>query len=47
LLIIVGTAPLPSGLRASLHDGKNTLLLTIQDESSTTQDPLGKRAETM
>jgi len=35
LLIIVGTAPLPSGLRASLHDGKNTLLLTIQDESST------------
>ena len=45
LLIIVGTAPLPSGLHASLHDGKETFLLTIQNKSSTTQDPLGKRAE--
>lgn len=39
LLIIVGTAPLPCGLHASLHDGKETLLLTIQNESATTQNP--------
>ena len=39
LLIIVGTAPLPSGLHASLHDSKETLLLTIQNESYATQDP--------
>ena len=39
LLIIVGTAPLPIGIHPSLHDGKATLLLTIQNESSTIQDP--------
>jgi len=39
LLIIVGTAPLPSGLHASLHDSEETLSLTIQNESPTTQDP--------
>ncbi len=39
LLIIVGTAPPPSGLHASLHDSKETLLLTIQNEPSTTHDP--------
>lgn len=41
LLIIVGTAPLPRGLHASLHDGKETLLLAIQNESSTARDPSG------
>ena len=33
LLIIVGTAPPPSGLHASLHNGKDTLLLHMADES--------------
>lgn len=39
LLIIVGTAPLLSGLHASLHDSKEILLLTIQNEPSTAHDP--------
>lgn len=46
LLVIVGTAPLPNGLHASLHDGQHTLSLTILNESSTTQDQLGGCAET-
>lgn len=33
LLIIVGTAPLPSGLHASLHNGQETLLF-IASESA-------------
>ena len=31
LLIIVGTAALPSGLHASLHDGSDMLLLHLED----------------
>jgi integrative and conjugative element protein (TIGR02256 family) len=46
LLIVVGTASLPSGLHATLHDGKHTLSLTILNESSTTQDQLAERTET-
>jgi hypothetical protein len=38
LLIIVGTAPLPSGLQASLHDDKHTLMLHMADETVRTED---------
>ena len=33
LLIVVGTDPQPSGLHASLHNGKDTLLLRMEDAS--------------
>jgi integrative and conjugative element protein (TIGR02256 family) len=46
LLIIVGTAPPPTGFHASLHDGDDALLLTTQNKSSTSQGPLGKLAKT-
>lgn len=37
LLVIVGTATLPSGLHASLHSGKEMLSLFIADESIPTE----------
>jgi integrative and conjugative element protein (TIGR02256 family) len=45
LLIIVGTGPLPRGLHASLHDGKDMLLLHTAVETASTEDQAGDRAE--
>jgi integrative and conjugative element protein (TIGR02256 family) len=45
LLIIVGTAPLPGGLHASLHNGIDTLVLHMADEHLPTEDQAGDRAE--
>ena len=47
LLIIVGTAPLPSGLHVSLHDGKHTLLLHMAEETVPTEDQTGDRAKSV
>lgn len=33
LLLIVGTAPMPQGLHASLHDGNDVLFLEVQDRA--------------
>jgi integrative and conjugative element protein (TIGR02256 family) len=45
LLIIVGTGQLPRGLHASLHDGKDMLLLHMAVETASTEDQAGDRAE--
>lgn len=45
LLIIVGTAPMPNALHASLHDGKDTLPLAILEEFSSTKRQPGGHAE--
>lgn len=45
LLVIVGAAPLPSGLHASLHDGNDMLLLHIADELVRTEDQASGAAE--
>ena len=47
LLIIIGTAPLPSGLHTSLHNGKDMLLLQMTDETVPTEDQTGDRAESV
>lgn len=45
LLFIVGTASLPSGLHASLHDGRDMLLLHTADGNAFSEKQACERAE--